>query len=333
MSTSQIFGVKHLLLMVCIVLSACDLAAPSQSQKAGASPVPKSSGTHDSETKDISGEVIWNGDIGGIQIIWTTLDLYKRSGSNTEGIWQPLVKTGLDDFVAVVLGNQPDKKNRERCSYERRFKVLSVVGTLVSFEDQYQDDCGGAHPSAETRFTAVDLAKPGEVRYARQDDTPMMNIDLAKAAPVVKLSDYFSERDILRALLAEPTIQRALATLDDRKQPQSLAELPELFKDDDYALGDLDFELRPDFLTRFSFHRVEGKTVAVRIGLPPHSGASRTLHKELEVLLPIPESLQEPFNLAAARRQGFLMSDAAQIAGNQLTVFRRTTGDTGSAGK
>jgi hypothetical protein len=333
MSTIQISGVRHLVLMMCIVLSACESAAPSQSQKAGASPEPQSSGAHGSETKDIAGEVIWNGDGGGLRIIWTTTDLYKRSGSETESIWGPLVQTGLDDFVAVVLGNQPDKKNPERCSYERRFKVLSVVGTLVSFEDQYQDDCGGAHPSADTRFTAVDLAKPGEVRYARQDDTPMMNIDLAKAGPVVKLSDYFSERDILRALLAEPTIQRALATLDDKKQPQSLAELPALFKGDDYALGDLDFELRPDFLTRFSFHHIEGKTLAVRIGLPPHSGASRTLHKELEVFLPIPESLQEPLNLAAARRQGFLMSDAAQIAGNQLTVFRRTTGDSGNGGK
>lgn len=331
MNVNQTSGLTNLVLLMCMVMGSCDLASPSQSQKGhtNASTLPQSTTAQDPQSKETAGQVIWSGDSGGVRIVWTTSDLYKQSTSETEGLLAPLVRKGFDDFVAVVMGSQPDKQNSERCSYERRFEVLSVVGTLVSFEDQYQDDCGGAHPSAETRFTATDLSKPGEVRYARQDDTPMMNVDLANPGRISKLTDYFNEQDILQALLREPSIQSAVAKVDGKKQPQSLAALPQLFADNSYALGDLDFELRPDFLTRFAFHHVEGNRVAVRIGLPAQSGASRNRHKELEIFLQIPESLTEQFKLAASRRQGFLMSDAAQIGGDRSTNFRLKTGETG----
>ncbi len=318
---------KNLLVLVCVLLTGCDLAIPPQSQQLNthASPLPQSTIPQSSQAKDIVGDVIWSGESGGVRVVWTTSDLYRRSASETESIWAPLVQKGFEDFVAVVIGDKPEMHNSERCRYERTFKVLSVVGAVVSFEDQYKDDCGGAHPSADTRFTTIDLSKPGEVRYAREEDSPMMNVDLAKLGKVSRLSDYFSERDILQALTAEPNIQKAIDALDHKRSPQSLAELPQLFASDDYALGDSDFELRPDFLTRFAFHHVEGDRVAIRIGLPPQSGANRTRHKELEIFLPAPESLREQLKLAASRQQGFLMSDANQIRRGQLTIFRLRT--------
>src|SRR5206468_2838286 len=89
-----------------------------------------------------------------------------------------------------------------------------------------------------------------------------------------------------------------------------------------YALGDLDFELRPDVLTRFAFHHLEGDTVAVRLGLPPHSGAIRTEHQQLGLLLPIPHSLKQELGLATSRQQRFLMSDGEQISNRRTTAFR-----------
>ena len=154
----------------------------------------------------------------------------------------------------------------------------------------------------------------------------MMNVDLAKPGKIVKLTDYFAEQDVLQALLADRVVQKAIAGLNRPTLPRTLAELPELFAPNDYALGDLDSELRPDFLTRFAFHDVEGNKIAVRLGLPPHSGPSRTEHQQLGLLLPIPESLRQDSALAASRRQGFLMLDAARISTGRATTFSFRTG-------
>jgi hypothetical protein len=284
--------------------------------------------TRSAAPPDTTGEIIWSGESADIVIQWTTADLYTRAASGTERIWRPLVQKGFEDFV-VLMNGDPSEGERQtiRCSYERRFRLLSVVGTVASFEDQYGDDCGGAHPSSETRFTTVDLSRPGEVRYAREEDTPMMNVDLSNLGKVVKLTDFFSEQDVLRALLADPVVKRALASLNNPVQPKTLAELPELFAGNFYALGDTGFELRPDFLTRFVLHHVEGDQVAVRIGLPPHSGANSTQHQQIGLLLPIPESLRQQLSLADSRQQGFLMVDASRVAGNRTTTFRPRTGD------
>jgi hypothetical protein len=268
-----------------------------------------------------AGETIWEGQSGGISIRWATVDLFAKSDAKTERIWGPLVRKGFEDFTAVAVNGDPAKRPKVSCSYGRQFRILSIVGPLVSFEDQYSDDCGGAHPSADTRFTSVDLSKPDSLQYARQEDTPMMNVDLAKPGKIVKLTDYFAEQDVLRALLGDRVVQKALAGLRRSTPPRTLAELPELFAADDYALGDLDFELRPDFLTRFAFHHLEGDKVAVRLGLPPHSGASRTEHQQLGLLLP----MKQDFAYAASRRHGFLMLDAAQTSGGRATTFSLRT--------
>src|SRR5215510_8359349 len=97
-----------------------------------------------------TGETIWEGQSSGISIRWSTVDLFAKASGKTEPIWGPLVQKGFEDFTAVVVDGDHTKGPRLRCSYERRFKILSIVGPLVSFEDQYSDDCGGAHPSADT---------------------------------------------------------------------------------------------------------------------------------------------------------------------------------------
>lgn len=315
-----------LLLLICLNWLGCNSAPPTL-MNTTTSTQPNQASQRDAQPSSIE-KTIWKGESGGMPIEWTTVDLYAQSAAGTESVFAPLVKKGFEDFAAVqVEGDQPETAQTikqgqvEGCEYGRDFEVLSVVGTLVSFEDQYHDHCGGSHPSADTRFTTVDLAKPGQVLYARGKDTPMMNVDPANLGKVVKLTDYFAEQNILRALLADPVIKKALANLDASVSPQTLTELIELCAKDDYELGDSGFELRPDFLTRFAFHHVEGDKVAVRIGLPPHYGANRTQHQQLGLLLPIPPALQQPFALAATRQEGFLMKDAPKIAGNQATKF------------
>jgi hypothetical protein len=70
----------------------------------------------------------------------------------------------------------------------------------------------------------------------------------------VRLTDYFADDDIIRELLADRVIKKALADLNIASRPKTLAQLVRLFAANDHVLGDSDFELRRDFLTRFAFH-------------------------------------------------------------------------------
>jgi hypothetical protein len=139
------------------------------------------------------------------------------------------------------------------------------------------------------------------------------------------LTDYFPEADILEAILADKAVQAAIADLPGT--PRELKQLPQLFAKDYYELGDSGFELRPDFLTRFAFHHLEDGKVAVRLGLPGHSGFNRSQHMQIGLLLPIPEALRGPLALAAGRKQGFLMKDEAVIGREQETVLSVKTGN------
>jgi len=86
-------------------------------------------------------------------------------------------------------------------------------------------------------------------------------------------------------------------------------------------LGSSGFQLSPDFLTRLSFHHLEGKRVAVRISLSSASTATQSEHQQLGLLLPIPDSLSIRLRLAESRREGFLMSYAERAFKEKSTTF------------
>jgi hypothetical protein len=262
---------------------------------------------------------IWEGDSAGLHIKWTTHGLYVKRNAHVEELLTPLAQKGFEDFAkAYTAGNTALIAD---CQYDRNFTVVSIVGTVISIEDQYSDYCGGAHPSQETRFTTVDLAKTGEVSYATGKDTPMMDVDISRRGRIAVLTDYFSQEVILRALLDDKVVHKAISDMNVAETPRDLTALSLLFVKNYYELGNTGFELRPDFLTRFAFHHVEGREVAVRLGLPAHYGANRSQHMEIGLLLPITEALRQPLGLAAVRAQGYLMQDSAEIAKGKQTAF------------
>jgi hypothetical protein len=281
----------------------------------------------------VVGTPIWQGNSAGYKIVWTMSDLYIRDDNSINGIWRPLVQSGFNSFVANMKEgfetkegeSTKDKPQSLNCEYNRSFQVLSVVGSLVSFVDYYSLICGhasgSAPPSLDTRFTTIDLGKQGDVLYNLAGDTSDRDIDLVKPGKIVKLSDYFKEQELLNALLNDRIIKKALSDLERPSFPRTLSELRELFADRDYELGDTGYELRPDFLTRFVFHHIDGSKVAVRIGLPPNNGAKKAFHLQLGVLLEIPPALRKSFELAETRKEGFMMKDIAVIADKQMTEF------------
>ncbi|HZS05294.1 MAG TPA: hypothetical protein VFD58_10710 [Blastocatellia bacterium] len=279
---------------------------------------------HSAET----GRLIWSGESAGYSLRWTTADLYVQSQAGTEKIFGPIAKKAFEEDAGDATGNSQSggKQEQADCDLRRDFTLLSAVGTLVSFQDVDSPYCGGLHAGYSVRFTTIDLAKQGEVPFDQGEGVGDLDIDLTNPGRVIKLTDYFAEQDILRALLADRFIQKVLADSGVKVAPPGLAELQKAFAAA-VERGYIDFQLRPDFLTRFVFHHIEGDKVAVRIGLPPFGGAGyHGKHKQLGVLLPIPPLLQQPLALAATRQQGFLMKDAPEISHKQMSSFTFKTG-------
>jgi len=268
--------------------------------------------------QSVTGRTIWSGINGGLDIRWTTDDLFVQSGNGYERIWAPLAKKGFEEFAAdVARTNSAEGGTANNCDYKRDFQILSIVGTLISFQDEEYSDCGGLHPSTYRRFTAVDVSRPGEILYGQREEA--MDADLKRSSKIVKLTDYFNEQHIVNALSADRVIQQALTEAGVSGPPPSLAALPELFAKNNYILSGTELELRPDFLTRFAFHHIEDGKVAVRINLPSLSAAYRA--QQIGLLLPIPPSLQQPFDMAVTGRGGFLLREMPRTARNQFTRF------------
>ena len=182
-----------------LVVYACNSTAPHSSET-----LPQVAATQPEQNaspqawQQITGISIWKGRSGGIEIEWTTDDLFAKSVEKVDRIFKSLAKRGHDEFV-VDISRDKTKDGPSNCEYRRDFEVLSIVGTLISFADTEYSDCGGTHPSTEVRFTTIDLVRPGDVLYGQGDNA--MDVDLRQPGRAVKLTDYFSESDILTRFL------------------------------------------------------------------------------------------------------------------------------------
>lgn len=311
----------YCLLVIACVLQVSKSAQPSGQQDAVVSNKPDQAlqVRIEAEAPEI---IIWTGASGSFGIRWTTSELYVSSPAKTANLFEPIVKKQFTDFAELPSAVREDlEPDADKCEYLRFFNVVAIVGTLVTFEDDYAVFCGGAHPTADNRFSTIDLTKSGVITYEDGKDRPSDELALRNLGNGVKLTDYFSEEDILQALLTNSAIKKAIESTRDSQQPTSLTEVAEFFRKNYYALriDDSSLNLRPDFLTRFAFHHVKGNKVAVRIRLSPTSQAEHALRKHLELLLPIPEVLKEPLTSASQRQEGFLMKDASKISKDRTT--------------
>jgi hypothetical protein len=254
--------------------------------------------------------VIWTGKSGGFEIRWTTADLEAQPLKHPDRVAFSARALARRDF-ALFCAEEKNYDWKDRyCEIGRHFELLSVVGSLLSFLDGTDVYCErAAHPSHTNCFATMDLAKPGEF-----------------PAKLVKLTDYFPEKVILKALLADPVIKKALRQRQRSLPPKTLDELYARFQDEPFEVGECSYYLPEDFLTRFAFHHIEHGNVAIRLALPYYAEVCRGYFIELGLLLPIPASLREPLAQAKTRKAGFLMQDQKSIAVGRSTLMEFTKG-------
>jgi hypothetical protein len=279
-----------------------------------ARPVPSNAGPE---------KLIWTGESGGFVIRWTTENLSaKRYGSAEGSVFnvRPIIESEWKEIERDRSKRIREGESLVDFQYDRSIEVLSIVGPLVSISDNEGCDCGGAHPSAVSLYKALDLSRPGAVDLSYDG--------FKKRGKMVQLTDYFAEADILKALLADTIIQKALKS-SGKPRPQTLAALMKAVYLQSVPVGECDYELSDDLLTRFAFHHLENDRVAVRLGLSHAVETCRGSLIELGILLPIPAALKQPLMRAQSGTAGFLMKDQKKIAREQMTSIAFTTEKSG----
>lgn len=180
------------------------------------------------------------------------------------------------------------------------YRPLSVVGPLVSLlvtGGGYSP--GAAHPWAFETIEAIDVTRRG-------------------AKP--SLLDYYTERQLVDALQADPWIRRFRDPDRPPAPASTLAALTAALNEARGAIGVAedgpcpnDAYFSEDLVRNFAFHHLEGRRVAVRIGISHGSEICRGTMHQVGLLLPVPAALRADLERAAKREAGFLAQDAKAV--------------------
>jgi hypothetical protein len=246
-------------------------------------------------------QVIWQGRSGGFEVSWTSRDITARRASGgavvfsarrlAEAEWREM-QGDHDDEVPI----------RE---LERRYRVISVVGRVLSLEEYTYCDCGGAHPISWIRFVSYDLARGTLPRPA------------TVAAPALVV-----ESDLLRALERDALLRQAMDSTHLHRFT-SLAQLTSRLKLKELvpAGDECSYMVGEEFPAEFGFHHLEGSRVAVRFSLSHDVEICRGRMTQVGVLATPSAAFLADLRAASERRAGFLMKDLRAIAGERNTII------------
>ena len=268
------------------------------------------------------GNVFWSGESNGFKITWSGSDLIAQKDAVVAFSARAFARQGLAHFVSAV--KDPTTGKVPSCVYERRFRLVAVVGTLMSFSDRYYSSCEKeAHPGGETRFTTIDLAKHGGVAYKGPDS--FGEIEPSQPGMAVRLTDIFPEQDVYERLRADPLMTKTLDANTGEPTPRTL---PELMKTLSGQRGrDQNcFVIPNDLLTRFAFYHVVDGRIEMQLGLPG-DGPCRDDLTQVGLLFSIPSNLKIPLEHAiTGGAAGVLMKDVDRKTGESETIVRLRTG-------
>lgn len=242
---------------------------------------------------------IWSGRSGGFEIAWTRDDITARRLRDGALVFS------AKRIVEHPWGEDGAETDEGPIEGEHRYRLLSVVGSVISLEEYSYCDCNGAHPVSSRGFAAYDLAES--------------TLDDPAAARIL---DVVPEAALMEALLADRVIRRGLDEAGG-EAPRTLPELVHRLNREDIEVGDdgCTYGVTDAFPGAFALHHAEGGRVAVRFGLGHWVELCRGKMVQVGVLVPVRPRFQEAVQAADARRAGFLMKDARRIGGEAVTTI------------
>ncbi len=214
---------------------------------------------------------LWKGASGPFTVEWTDANL---SAYRTTDPAHPIFDARQDAETTWKKLSRDPKVG----SLGYTFRLLSVVGPVLSYEESENCACGGAHPSAFTRFHAVDL----------------------NTGRPVKIDTLFAPNEIFRALAADRIVRKALPP---GAHPQTLPALLKALEFQSVTIDDCSYLFTNDILDSFAFYDIAGPRVAVRLSLPHAVETCRGSMTQLGIWLPIPKALEVPLKQARLMKQ------------------------------
>jgi len=212
--------------------------------------------------------------------------------------------------------------NARDCDVSHFFRPASLVGTILSFEQEEAFFCGTTE--SDWRYTTIDLNDLRGLDLPSFSELENKKFNAHTTTPLVSLTKWFTEDEILKALLANQDIasgiERVIRGGKLTQPPANLSEFQKLFSPIDYDnFGELFLE--KDFLTRFTFHHIDGERIIVWISLTPTSHAAQAVKDHLEISLPVPDELRNDLYLSQKQTKGFLMIDSQSNIGTSFAEF------------
>ncbi|WP_246357361.1 hypothetical protein [Pyxidicoccus fallax] len=218
---------------------------------------------------------------------------FEMSAKDLRGLRGGKEVFGLQSRKAEFLSGMEVPEGTDTLGWEasQSFKVLSVVGPWVSYEQTGAGFTGGAHPYASTKYVTEDVTKP---------------------QGAFSLLDVFPEKDVLAALKADGFVRKHIHDEAAFKSATTVEALMQSLEPGEDCVG-FDLGGLESVKRSVAFHHVEGDKVAVRISFGYAAEACRGRNFVVGVLLPIPASPRPAFERASKRQEGFLMKDAKAV--------------------
>ena len=238
---------------------------------------------------------IWKGTSGGYGIDWSNSNL-RAMRSDTRQI----VFDARSDAEAAWSGIVQRSRGGP-LQAEFTYRLLSVAGPYLMIEEGEYCDCGGAHPSESRKFRAIELdrSKPGSVEAA-------------------SLTELFPSQDILKALVSDAVVHRALGS---DVAPGSLNELLKQLGDQNVKVGECEYWFPPDLMGSFALYDVQEGNVLVRLALPAAAESCRGRLTQIGMTL-ASSDVTRPLLMAAKRQhEGLLMAEADRTMRSKVTSF------------
>jgi len=309
--------------LVFFSLLAVGCRSSSQAQVVAPSPTPTPVATAENQCtppnlplpNKTAAQIIWKGS-GDFDLLWTTNNITANDNRINR------TSFSLDKFAVGKTVEELGAAADWYCdyeSYERSYKILSLVGNLLTLEET-------AASSPQTYVT---------VKYR--------TVNLSDENRKVSLTDYFPAKEVFAELIKNPIIKAGIAqrreqlsgTVKRKKAvvPNSLDEFFKLFEcsaaekqEAREFCGELDFSgdessgvaekfgasqffIKSDLLDAFAFEGLKNGKVTIQILVPAVTGNRSEEGIPVKLQLNVPSSLKDSLAKANLRQDSFLMRD------------------------
>lgn len=206
------------------------------------------------------------------------------------------------------------------CSDYHYFKVIALVGTMVSFEHELDFACGSVS-TGHFRYSTIDIARQGKLGF---ESFPEFYLSKQKkeVTKEVSLTDLFPETVVFEALIKNQAIlgevTSALAEMRLDKTPSNLSELIDFLTSKKVFLFERRNRVPEDFLRRFAFESFESNG-QINLSMSLLSTVKQTDSSRRQIDLSLPASTS--FFSSLSRERGFLTRDGLQSLRKQSISF------------